>query len=139
MNTIQKTVCLKLAKAWTKKELKGKLNPGEYKFKFSISIEGSLKKGEDYLQTVPASVDPWGLLAVALSKLNDCTLESIVRDFIAFDEDQGKLVKEQALEAIQELKDGTEKVFAGKLSSVKIHIKELDNKTLLDKVMEIGR
>mgnify|MGYP001564394479 CR=1 FL=1 len=84
-----------------------KLRPTEYAIDFFVQINGALKVGEDYTRMVTpkASVDPWVLLALALSKLNNVTVASIVTEAEATSPDeQAKIVKKEAENAITAIK-----------------------------------
>jgi hypothetical protein len=59
-----------------------RLKPGTYQVEetVTLTITGQVKVGENYEQRVVAKADPWKLLLVAMSKLNDVTMESLVRE-----------------------------------------------------------
>jgi len=46
----------------------------------TLTVTGTVTVGKDYEQRLVAKADPWKLLLVAMSKLNDVTMESIVKE-----------------------------------------------------------
>lgn len=89
-----------------------------------ISINGtvSVKKGKDYQQVIDRTIPYAGLLALAMSKLNNVTLKSLMKEYFdtEFDIDENQL-KENAKIAIKDIK-GT----ANKKCNGKIVFKEID-------------
>jgi len=61
--------------------------------------------------------DTWNILAVALSKLNGVTVESIVREAIGYDEDEVTAIKEQAKVALDKIKAPAKEMTAGKVTT----------------------
>ena len=107
-----------IAKAVNAKELKAAskdLAPGEYDVAACIWVQGKLRKGEDYEQNIVAKADPWGLLAIALSKLNGVTVGSLTREALEASADKIKEIKEQAKAAIGEVKAPTLTACNGKI------------------------
>lgn len=99
------------------KELSSDLEPGVYTVDFKVRLVGGLKKGSPYSQRIAAAADPWALLAKALSKLNSATIESLVQESLAVDGEESSAVKAAANEALQRIKDATERQVSGKLTS----------------------
>lgn len=90
---------------------------------FFVHVRGTLKQGEGYDQTQPASANLQALLLVALSKVNGNTAEfiaSLVTEAEKLDEDaldtEVKRVKEYADAALQKIKAATTKRCKGKLT-----------------------
>lgn len=80
---------------------------GKHDIDVVVRITGSLSVGEDYEQRLAAKADPWGLLAVALSKLNGVTVDSIVREHIDADPAEAKAIKVAAQDALAAVKAPT--------------------------------
>ena len=105
------------------KAASGQLPVGPYEVDFVLRVHGTFNKGKDYEQKYVAKADPWGLLALALSKLNGVTVESLVAEHLRLKEaktDGDQRLKERADEAIQKVKAPTYQVANGKVSSVQI-------------------
>lgn len=98
------------------KRAKGKMEPGEYEVDFLVRITASLKRGNNYNQRIVAKAEPWTLLVVALSHLNNVTVESIVREALDADPELVKSIKEQANKAMEEIKGETYTPCNGKVS-----------------------
>ena len=100
-----------------KKELDAAGSPeaGDHFVDFLVHVKGTLKKGEDFEKQVPQTAKPWLLLAVALSKLNGVTLESIVKEALSFDAKQEKVVKAEATAALTKIKGKTVKTMSGQV------------------------
>lgn len=95
------------------------LEEGEYAVYLKIRLIGTVKVGADYDQRVVAKADPWKLLAVALSKLNNVTIASLVREAEALTVDEGtdKRIKKEAAVAIDALKESTVTRMRGKVTT----------------------
>jgi hypothetical protein len=100
-----------------KKEIDAAESPetGEHFVDFLVHVKGSLLKGEDFSKQVPQTAKPWLLFAVALSKLNGVTVDSIVKEAMSFDAKQEKTVKEQAISALTKIKGTTVKEMKGQV------------------------
>lgn len=92
---------------------KSRLSSGEYEVDTRIRLIGVVKKGEPYMTKVAMRADPWKLLAVALSKLNNVTMETIVRESLAED---STIVKAAADEAIARIVAATESEVDGRIT-----------------------
>jgi hypothetical protein len=87
------------------KEAVASLPAGEYTVDAMVHVLGTIKKGEDYNQVIHQSADPWGLLAMALSKLNGVTVEALIKEAMnPANVDTITKVKEQAKDAIETAK-----------------------------------
>lgn len=73
----------------------------------TITVSGKVTVGEDYPQNIVLKADPFLLLAVALSHLNDKTIESIAREALTADAALAKSVKKQAEKAWDAIADTT--------------------------------
>jgi hypothetical protein len=80
MDAIQKAVIARIVKDEEKKEASKDIKPGAYKGEFMARVSYAFKRGEDFEKTIPAAAKPWKLLALALSKLNGVTVDSLVRE-----------------------------------------------------------
>lgn len=99
------------------KELSTQLGEGSYPVDARIRIAGGIKKGKPYEQTVPAAANPWKLLAVAFSKLNAATVESIVQSSIGVADGEAEVVKAAAQEAIERITAGTVRTISGRVTA----------------------
>jgi hypothetical protein len=91
------------------------VEPGDYSIDALVRVKGGVRVGEDKLGKItPQKARPWALLAVALSKLNGVTMESIVREAESIDDAD---VKQQASDAIAALKLTTETDTKGQVTS----------------------
>ena len=99
------------------KAARADVSVGEHFVDFLARVSGSFKVGEDYEQRLVAKADPFALLAVALSKLNGVTLDSLVREALEADPEEIKEIKARASEAIQALKAPTMSVCLGKVTT----------------------
>jgi hypothetical protein len=85
----------------------------------SLALSGEVRCGEDYDSKIVAKACPWKLLAVALSKLNGVTVDSIVAESEAIAAGDVKTIKKSAADAIAAIKAPTEKRCAGKVTVTK--------------------
>jgi hypothetical protein len=99
------------------KEASAALDAGKYAVDLTLHIRGEVKRGEDYDSKIVAKADPWGLLAMALSKLNGVTVDSLTREALGLDEDALTKIKEEAKEAIQRVKGPTMTRCNGKINA----------------------
>ena len=99
------------------KAARADVSVGKHFVDFMVRVTGFLTVGEDYEQRLVAKADPFALLAVALSKLNGVTLDSLVREALAADPEEIKEIKARASEAIQALKAPTMSVCLGKVTT----------------------
>ena len=98
-------------------EAREAVGAGEYAVDFMVHVTGGIKVGDDYEQVCAPEADPWGLLAVALSKLNGVTLAAIVTEHLDADADTIKEVKAKAKEALAAIKEPTRKPYKGKVTT----------------------
>lgn len=96
---------------------RAELGVGEHQIAVTVTVEGGLKVGADYEQVCAPEADPWGLLAVALSKLNAVTVASIVEEHLNADENTIKEIKAQAKAALAAIKEPTRKSCKGKVTT----------------------
>lgn len=101
-------------KAFT--DARGEIEAGEYEVDFLAHITGSFKVGEDYEQHIVAKADPWSILAIALSKLNGVTVESLIREVTEELGDEITTIKAQAKEAMEVVKGKTLTSCKGKIT-----------------------
>ena len=117
--TIARLAIAKVAKPKNFKTVRETLVAGEYDVDFIARFKGKINVGDSYNQKIVAKADPWKLLAVAMSKLNDATVHSIL---IEAEEDKNreivviasKKIKDIAEGAIVKLKASTSSVCQGK-------------------------
>lgn len=90
--------------------------PGEYRGTTVLKVSYDLKVGADYQSEIAAAV-PWmQVAAVLFSKLNDVTIESVVAEALALDEEQATVVKDQANAAVRKLVAATKRDCSGKVT-----------------------
>ena len=83
-----------------------------------------IRKGEDYKSIVDRSIPYDKLFAIALSKLNGVTVESIVREALESDLSTSDMqIKTQAVKAIAKFKGRAEKIVSGR-TTVKAEVLE---------------
>lgn len=87
----------------------------EIKVDFIISGQFVAKKGEDYEQVVSFGVPYDKILAVALSKLNGVTIDSILKEALEGDFDTTE-VKQKAEKALAEIKGKSRRKMSGKVT-----------------------
>ena len=91
------------------------VSPGEYEGRLQLEVKYQIKVGEDYTGTHPASV-PWmDIASVLMSKVNDATMASILREVLDGEVDTSE-VKRQAEAAMNAIVGTTEKLFRGKVT-----------------------
>ena len=83
----------------------------------TLTVSGKVTVGEDYPQNIVAKADPWTLLAVALSHLNEKTIESITQEALTLDPEMVKSIKKSAEKAIGALKAPTLTECKGKVTT----------------------
>jgi len=92
------------------------LPAGKHEIDLTVRIQGTINKGESYNQQIVEKAEPWSLLAVALSKLNGVTVESLVKEALAGGPEVAA-IKEQANSAIKAIKGTTSTTCAGKVTA----------------------
>lgn len=84
------------------------LSPGVYPVDVKLRLKGALSVGKSRTQRVVNTVGVWDLLALALSKLNSATAESLVREYLEMDaggrKEAAKKVKSRVQEEIDRIK-----------------------------------
>jgi len=83
----------------------------------NVHIKGDVTVGEDYEQRIVANANPWLLLRIAMSKLNDTTMAAIVREALTEEGIDTDAIKAQADECVQALRDVTKKSCKGKVTN----------------------
>jgi hypothetical protein len=79
--------------------------PGKYKGTFTARLAVDLRVGQDYEQEMPVNV-PWRLIAaLALSRLNQVTIDAIVREACALPEEPQHLtdLADKAVDAVKKI------------------------------------
>lgn len=66
------------------------LSPGVYPIDVKLHLKGALNVGKNRMQRMVNKVGVWDLLALALSKLNHATAESLVREYLEMDAEERK-------------------------------------------------
>jgi hypothetical protein len=114
--TLPKIATAKSVDEKTYKELSGSLEPGQHLIDCSVRLRGVLKKGTPFKTPVPAAANPWRLLALALSKLNVVSIESLVREALEASDETADAVKKEAQEAIERIVAATERESSGRIT-----------------------
>lgn len=112
-DNIKSLVLASLVKDEERKRASSNTLAGSYNFDFTVRVRGALSKGEDFEKKIPAKADAWGLLALAFSKLNGQTIESLVNEWVAFSPKNADEIKKQAEEAISKIVADTSTVCNG--------------------------
>lgn len=87
-------------------DVRDAMDEGTYEIDEIVRIQGSMKIQADHESITTAAI-PWmKVLALALSKLNGVTIESLVKEALEAD-DLGKEIKDRARVAMNKLKDST--------------------------------
>ena len=94
-----------------------KLSVGQHNVDFTIRVKGVLNRGENYTAQIVAKADFALLFAVALSHLNGTTVESIVRESLAYDPALVDSLKEIAAKAVAQIKETTTTPCNGKTTA----------------------
>lgn len=87
----------------------------EIKVNFTLSGQFVAKKGEDFEQIVSFGIPYDKLLAVALSKLNGVTMETIVKEALESDLDDS-IIKEEATRCLAKIKGKGKRKMSGKVT-----------------------
>ncbi len=87
----------------------------------SVHIKGTVTVGKDYNQRIVANANPWLLLRIAMSKLNDVTMAAIVREALTEEGIDTETIKTQADKCVRALKDETTKPCKGKVTKKLIY------------------
>ena len=98
------------------RELSAELEAGQHIVDCSVRLRGALKKGLPFRTKVPAAANPWRLLAVALSKLNAATIDTIVQESLGKGDEETAAIKEAAEQAIQKIVAATERETSGRIT-----------------------
>ena len=119
-NVLNATEILALSKAVASKDVKAARNGvavGSHNVNFLVRVEGSMNVGEDYEKAQVCKIDWIGLTAMALSKLNGVTIESLVADYEAAGEVALDEIKSKAQAKIDKLKGSTIGTDRGKVTT----------------------
>jgi len=104
------------------------LTVGTHEVDAIVHIKGTLTKGEDYEQKIRHKAQPEAILAVALSKLNGVTIESIVKEAMDVDPDRITVIKKEASDAIEKLKEAKGKTPCSGKVTTKLDFTEVTGK-----------
>lgn len=115
-DTVPKIAVHKAVKEEVYKSLSEQLEVGQHIVDCRVQLRGALKKGNPFKTKVPAAANPWRLLAVALSKLNQTSVDAVVRESLAMGEEQTTAVKKAAEDAITRIVAATERESSGRIT-----------------------
>jgi len=88
-------------------EAREAIAPGQYRVETTVRISATCSVGEDFRRRQTQTV-PWQeLFALALSKLNGVTAESLVREFMTAGAPATAEIKQQVTEAIEAIRGTT--------------------------------
>ena len=97
-------------------DVKAELSPGVYHIDATVRLKGTVKRGENFQSKVAAAV-PWQrIAALAFSKLNGATVESIVREALDSNIDAEDFEK-RAKDAVATLVAATTREVSGKTTA----------------------
>lgn len=116
MTTLEKIATAKSVAEKDYRDLSALLVPGQHLIDCRVHLRGVLKKGEAFRTKVPAAANPWKILALALSKLNQTTIDSVVRDALEVPDEEAEAVKAAASEAIEKIVASTERESSGRIT-----------------------
>lgn len=95
---------------------KGDIRPGKHAVDVTVRVRGTVNKGEDYVSTSPASINPWALAGFLFSKLNATTADSVA-EYVAEAYKSGddfKAYKKYAEDALAKVAASTTMVKSGR-------------------------
>jgi hypothetical protein len=126
MESLQTIAVAKAIKDKASKAASKDIEPGRYDVDLIVRVLGSFSKGEDFQQNLTAKIN-WQLgLALALSKVNKETRDSIIADMLAAMSNGGESDEHKALAAqikaeiqpkLDELKGETKTTMSGKVTT----------------------
>ena len=111
--TIARLAIAKVAKPKNFSKVRETLVAGEYNVDFTARFKGRIQVGDSYNQKIVAKADPWAIAALAISKLNNVTVASLVKEAQESNIDV-ESIKEQAQSAVSQIKEPTNTVCQGK-------------------------
>jgi len=117
---IQELAKIATVKAVAEKDLKvlvDGLEVGVHPVDCQVRLVGGITKGKPYKQRVAAAADPWKLLALALSKLNNSSVEALVAEAADLEQVGEDEIKERAKRAIETIVAGTEREISGRVTA----------------------
>lgn len=123
MNALKTITISKSIKEAVEKTARKDLSVGTHAVDFSAHFKGTVTVGADYEAAIVQKAEPWGLLELALSKLNGVTIDSIVAEHLAKfadtdDEPESvKALKDSVKNAIATIKGSTVGVCKGKVTT----------------------
>ncbi len=120
LNGLTAAEVVSIAKGLKKKKIDDSsfaLSPGEYEIDFLVHVKGTITKGEDYKERIVAKANPWALLAVAFSKLNSVTVDSLVKEADVIAQGDVEEIKARANKAVENIKDSTLSDCLGKVTT----------------------
>ena len=82
-----------------------------------LHVAGAVKRGNPYSKRVASKINPWKLLAKALSKLNQTTVDALVVESLNVSDVEHKAVAEKAQQAIDRLVAATETEMPGNVTA----------------------
>jgi len=118
------TIAKAVKEAAMKKARNGLEGGTEHNIDLTIRIHGTVKVGEDYEQRIIYKVDFPGLLALALSKTNNVTMDALVREFEETEAVDTDAIKKNAAEALNAIKAKSMMNVKGKVTT-KLNIEKV--------------
>jgi len=100
-----------------KSAARNEIGPGIHEVNTLVRINGQIKVGEDYPKPQVNKIDWIGLLAVALSKLNGVTVESLIEEYETSDGVNLKAIKDAAQAKVDDLKGKTMQMDRGRVTT----------------------
>lgn len=133
MQSLETLILSKVIKTKEASKASAEVEPGVYKFDFCARLQGELRKGEDFEQTMSHRMRFSLLAAIALSKVNKETRASILALYKeavnsgSFDEFE-KEIKAEAKEEMQSL--AVKGLCNGKVTTPKLLVEVIGKQTL---------
>jgi len=115
-NAIEITAISKMIKKAVLDSSRDLLSVGIHPVNCLVRIDGTIKVGEDFEKRQTNKIDWIGLTALALSKLNGVTVESLIAEFEKNGIDS-KDVKKQAQAKVDALRDSTMQTSKGAVTT----------------------
>jgi hypothetical protein len=99
------------------KKASDELQAGTYQVDQIVRVRGTVTKGEDYEQIVHMTIPHWKIISVLFSKVNDATMESVIREAVGLSSEDETKIKAAAQAAAETVKASGKKMVAGKVTT----------------------
>lgn len=101
------------------KDVREQVPAGRHDFDFSVHVQGHMVVRDDYTSKIVAKAQPWTLLMLLADKVNEATLNKLVRESVTIDRNDPRVeeFKARVNEAMAEIKAPTETECKGKVQT----------------------